>query len=482
MRLKYMVQTGLCLVFLSVCLCGCDRNDKWEEFITALDAESTEYVKDARELLAENTEAAILQSAAVLEAEEREEAYREILENCTREFIGHHVPDETFFAWVEAEYGAACIDRLLEETRLARPDQNIWYELTGNSIHVLWLMYCEKTGFQQYQLENVAWKECASEERATFAFTGDINFAEGYVTTKHMDASSNGIYDCFSEDLLELMNRMDVMMLNNEFTYSERGEALKGKAYTFRASPTRADLLEVFGTDIVSLANNHVYDYGPDALLDTIATLDERSIPHVGAGANIKEAEKPFSFICNGRKITIVAATQIERSLNYTKEATEDDPGVLKTLNPDRFVNVIRRAKKNSDYVIAVVHWGTEGDSNYGKDQYDLAQAFASAGADAIIGGHTHCLQGFDMVEDVPVIYSLGNFWFSKNTQDTGIAQVTIEADGELTLGFIPCIQKDVRTSLVTEEAEKERIFDFMRSHSAPGVTLDEMGILKREE
>ena len=89
-----------------------------------------------------------------------------------------------------------------------------------------------------------------------------------------MDGCPDGIYDCFSEDLLDIMNGVDVMLVNNEFTYSTRGTALRGKAYTFRADPSRVTLLEVFGTDIVNLANNHVYDYGEDALLDTIATLD----------------------------------------------------------------------------------------------------------------------------------------------------------------------------------------------------------------
>lgn len=278
------------------------------------------------------------------------------------------------------------------------------------------------------------------------------------------------------------MNGVDVMLVNNEFTYSTRGTALRGKAYTFRADPSRVKLLEVFGTDIVNLANNHVYDYGEDALLDTIATLDEAGIPHIGAGANLEEAKKPYYFVYNGRKIAIVAATQIERTYNYTKEATDTTPGVLKTLEPDKFVEVIREAKKNSDYVIAFVHWGTEGDSNYGRDQTNLAKAFVNAGADAIIGGHTHCLQGFDMIEDVPVIYSLGNFWFSSSTQDTGLAEITIDEKGKLTLGFIPCIQEKVKTSLVTDEAQKQRILEFMRTHSAKGVTVTSDGIVQKEE
>ena len=482
---KYVIYAAAVVLLAAVCLSGCDKTISTADIIGAFqeDEQTNEQVMD-EEILAENTEEIAQQPVTEekIDIDDLDEVCQIILEYCTKEFIGYHLIDETFLAWFGREYGNECLVQVADEVLYDSQDKDIWYELTGNSIQVLWLLYCEQTGFQQYQLDNVKWQVCASAAETTLAFTGDVNFSEGYVTTKHMDSCPDGIYDCFSEDLLDIMNGVDVMLVNNEFTYSTRGTALRGKAYTFRADPSRVKLLEVFGTDIVNLANNHVYDYGEDALLDTIATLDEAGIPHIGAGANLEEAKKPYYFICNGRKIAIVAATQIERTYNYTKEATDTTPGVLKTLEPDKFVEVIREAKKNSDYVIAFVHWGTEGDSNYGRDQTNLAKAFVNAGADAIIGGHTHCLQGFDMIEDVPVIYSLGNFWFSSSTQDTGLAEITIDEKGELTLGFIPCIQEKVKTSLVTDEAEKQRILEFMRTHSAKGVTVTSDGIVQKEE
>lgn len=492
---KYVSVVLLILCTFSLVLTGCERKRNLTEFILSLrDRNRTEDTGNMAEAPIEGATEIILSDTyqeEVMEEEQgekeqeedrwetiadMEEAYQAILDFSSGEFIGYHPMDETFLMWLSAEYGNEVIVEVAASLKNGKQDKNLWYELTGNSVHVLWLLYCQQTGFQSYQLDNVTWQVCKDVSQTVLNFTGDINFAEGYVTTKHMDASPNGIMDCFSEDLLEEMNSADVMMINNEFTYSTRGNALQGKAYTFRAHPNRVDLLSVFGTDIVSVANNHVYDFGPEALLDTVETLDKAKIPHVGAGANIKEAGKPYYFICNGRKIAIVAATQIERSLNYTKEATDTEPGVLKALNPDKFVKVIEHARKNSDYVIAMTHWGTEGDSNYGKDQVNLATAFARAGADAIIGGHTHCLQGFDFIEGVPIIYSLGNFWFSKSTQDTGLAQVVIDEAGTLRLRFLPCIQKDVKTSLVTELGNKKRILDFMQKHSSDKVLVDSEG------
>lgn len=395
-----------------------------------------------------------------------DEAYDVILNYCSREFIGSHPVDEAFLNWVYAQYGEEPVTKLADEVASGEQDVEAWYELTGSSIHVLWLLYCQYTGLQQYELNHVYWKTCASSEQTVLDFTGDINFSENWVTTNYMDEQPEGIYDCFSPDLLSEMNSADIMMINNEFTYSTRGAALEGKTYTFRADPKRVKLLEVFGTDIVSLANNHVYDFGEEALLDTLDTLEEAGVPYVGAGRNLAEAEEIIYFVANGRKIAIAAATQIERAAKYTREATEDSAGVLKTLNPDKFVRVIEEANENSDVVIAFVHWGTEGDKYYGQDQENLAKAFINAGADVIIGGHTHCLQGAAFIDGVPVIYSLGNFWFSGQTLDTALAQVVIEKNGRINVRLLPCIQKNLVTSLVTDETEKTRIFDYVLSIS----------------
>lgn len=404
-----------------------------------------------------------------------DEAYEVILDGCTKEFIGGYLVDESFLHWIYAEYGEDTITDLAGAVSEGDQDVNLWYQLTGSSIHVLWLSYCQATGFQQYTLDHVYWKDCASASQIVLDFTGDINFAEGWCTTEYMDEQPDGIYDCFSADLLEEMQAADIMMVNNEFTYSTRGTPLKGKDYTFRANPDRVKLLEAFGTDIVNLANNHVYDYGEDALLDTMDTLKQEGIPYVGAGANLDEAERPVYFVANGRKIAIVSATQIERSLNYTKEATESSPGVLKTLNPEKFVAEIQEAKAESDYVIVFVHWGTEGDSDYGADQVSLAKKYVAAGADAIIGGHTHCLQGMTYMDGVPIIYSLGNFWFSQSALDTGLSQLVIRQDGSVDFRFLPCRQEDLVTSLVTDQKEKTRILEYMESISS-GVSIDEDG------
>lgn len=394
------------------------------------------------------------------------EAFDVILQGATKEFIAGYLIDESFLMWLDAKYGDEFIVKLATCVVDEEMDPQFWYNNTGETIHVIWLRYCQETGFQNYQLSNVYWKDTADTTETVLSFTGDFNFAEDWFTTEYMDEQPGGIYDCFSDNLLQMMQDSDILLMNNEFIYSRRGTALPGKAYTFRALPDRAKLLSVFGTDIVSLANNHVYDYGETGLLDTMNYLTQQGIPYLGAGENLDEASKIISFVANGRKIAIVSATQIERSTQYTKEATETKPGVLKTLNPERFIHIIEEAKKTSDYVIAVVHWGTEGTLQYDASQTLLAWKFVTAGADAIIGGHPHRLQGADYMDGVPVAYSLGNFWFSNGTLYTTLGQIVIKEDGSLIMRYVPCIQKDLKTSLITEEQEKDKFYQYIAAIS----------------
>ena len=406
------------------------------------------------------------------------EVIEEILGKATKELTGTYRLDDSFLLWLAGQYGRESLYGLQRTLQEPPFQMESWYEITGKSIHVLWVEYCRETGIQESYLERVYDKECADENRVVLDFTGDINLAEGWSTTKYLDGQGGEIRNCFSDALWEEMQSADILMINNEFTFSNRGTPLSGKAYTFRANPERVSVIAEIGTDVLSLANNHVYDYGEEALLDTLETIEQAGIPYMGAGRNLQEAMKPVYFLANGRKIAIVSATQIERSINYTKEATDETAGVLKTLNPDKFLAVIEKAKLNSDYVIAFVHWGTENTNHYGSDQVELGQKFIEAGADVIICGHTHCLQGFDFYNGKPIIYSLGNYWFNDRSIDTGLAQAVIHTDSnEIDFRFLPCQQRRCVTALA-EEDEKKRILEFMQNISAAGVSVHEDGIV----
>ena len=272
-------------------------------------------------------------------------------------------------------------------------------------------------------------KETASPDEIVLRFVGDVCFYDDFALMSEYRNAGSSIDACIDAPLLSLMRGADIFMLNNEFCYSDRGAPIEGKTYAFRSKPSNVSILNDMGTDIVSLANNHAYDWGPDALIDTIDILNEAKVPFVGAGKEINEAMRPVYFKANGVTISYVSATQIERLGNPdTKEATESSPGVLRTLDPKKACQVISEAKANSDFCIMYVHWGSENTDLVEKSQRDLAQAYVDAGADLIIGDHSHCLQGIDYIDDVPVFYSMSNYWFNSKTVDTGIAEIIIDS------------------------------------------------------
>ena len=323
--------------------------------------------------------------------------------------------------------------------------------------------------------ENVWIVECADSERVRFAFAGDILLDDSYAMMDRYRNRGSDIYDTFSTELLERMRSADVFMLNNEFPFSTGGTPTPGKKFTFRANPSNIELYEQMGVDVVSLANNHAYDYGETALMDTFTTLENANIPYVGAGRNIDEAKKPLYLIANGIKIGIVSATQIERNATPdTKEATATSAGVLRCMDPSALLEVIAEAKANSDFVILYIHWGTESQEETDWLQDEQAPIYAQAGVDLIIGDHPHCLQRLDVVSGVPVIYSLGNFWFNSKTQNTCLVEITVNKDGMETFQFIPCIQNDCRTILL-EGNEKDGVLNYMRGLS-PNVLIDDEG------
>lgn len=317
----------------------------------------------------------------------------------------------------------------------------------------------------------------------TLCFAGDISLDEAAVTTAQLDASENGIYGCISPELIQIMKDADLMCLNNEFTYSNNGAPMEGKMYTFRANPERVAVLQEMGVDVVQLSNNHVYDYGKQALLDTFTTLEEADIDYFGAGRNLEEAMSPVYYEFDGKTIALVGASRAEK-YRMTPQATETEPGILRCYDTELFLQSIKEADENADFVIAVVHWGTEYSYELEDVQLSSGKAYLDAGADAIIGGHSHCLQGMEYYDDKPIIYSLGNYWFNSKTLDSMLINLRFYGNdngGNVEVTVVPAIQAGAKTQIVTEPTEQERIYSFLEDISI-NVEIDEVGVVRETQ
>jgi poly-gamma-glutamate synthesis protein (capsule biosynthesis protein) len=316
-----------------------------------------------------------------------------------------------------------------------------------------------------------------SDDFITMGFAGDILFDPNYAIMNSI-RKNGGISYVIDSNLMDMMNSVDVMMLNNEFSYSDRGTPTEGKTYTFRADPSSASMLNEMGVDIVSIANNHAYDYGETAFLDTMSTLKNYGIAYSGGGNNIDEASHPIYYIAdNGIKVAIISATQIERLENPdTKGATESSAGVFRCLDDSLLLERVEEAKAQDAFVIVFIHWGTENQTDIDWWQEKQAAEISDAGADLIIGCHPHILQKVGYVNDTPVVYSLGNYLFNSKTLDTCMIYTTIYGDGTAELRFVPAIQSGCTLNVATGD-EYLRIINYMNSISDTAV-IDGNGII----
>ena len=317
----------------------------------------------------------------------------------------------------------------------------------------------------------------AQEGQVSLLFAGDVLLDDEYAIMSTYKQNGRILENAFTSNLIQEMQAADIFMVNNEFPYTTRGTPTEGKTYTFRADPDTVTILDDMGVDIVSLANNHAYDFGEVSLTDSLDTLQQDGMPFVGAGRNLDEAARPVYFKVGNKKIAYIAATQIEKNPTpNTKGATDKNPGVFRCNDPERLVSVIQEAKQNSDFVVLYIHWGTESTTVLDDLQKKQAPVYAQAGADIIIGDHAHCLQEVGYVENVPVIYSLGNFWFNSKSQDSCMIKVILNDDGSMQWQFIPCLQSNCKEQLL-EGSEKDRVISYMRSISS-GVTISPEGYI----
>nr|MBQ8252068.1 CapA family protein [Lachnospiraceae bacterium] len=339
-------------------------------------------------------------------------------------------------------------------------------------------------GSEDGETEETADENAPDEQKeagtVTLTFGGDICFHDEYANMYALSTRGGSIESCIGQELLDEMRQSDICMVNNEFPYSDRGTPLPEKAFTFRSKPENVKLLHEMGVDIVSLANNHAYDHGETALLDTFDILEGAGIKYVGAGRNLDEASKAEVFEVNGVRVGILSATQIERLDNPdTKGATEGSAGVLRCFNGqelDHFLGLVTETKKECDILIVYIHWGTENTDELDWAQPYQADLISKAGVDLIVGAHPHCLQGLDSVNGVPVVYSLGNYWFNSKAMDTALLKVTAGKDAVQTIQIIPARQQDCSTSIL-KDSEKQRVLQYLDGLSE-NVAIDAEGFM----
>lgn len=255
------------------------------------------------------------------------------------------------------------------------------------------------------------------------------------------------------EFISALLSAADIAFVNLEVPVTGR-EAPVDKDFVFRAPPEAVGSLVGAGIDVVSLANNHMYDQGPDGLLDTIANVGGGGIKTVGAGHNLGEARSPLFVDAGGLRIAFLAYVNTPSDsvsgfdVSQT-QATETTPGV-NWLSVERVQEDVAAARPLADVVVVSMHTGYEYQEVLSELQTQAAHAAIDAGAALVIGAHPHVLQGIETYNGGLILYSLGNFVFDFDFVDylydglpsslSVLVNIELTRDGVASCSIVPVI------------------------------------------
>ena len=240
----------------------------------------------------------------------------------------------------------------------------------------------------------------------TLIFTGDVMLSRS--VGSRMEAQKD--WSLPFRLIADTLRSADLRYGNLECPVSDRGHDLEHR-YSFRADPRALQGLNAAGFDVVSQPNNHTYDWGPEALLDSLQRLRAAGIEPVGAGHNFLAAHYPLVAHAGTLRIAFLAYADVD-----PKEAAAgvDRPGVA-WLDPAQALADIRFARPLADLVIVCPHWGVEYALQPTHDQVKLAHRMIDAGADMVVGSHPHVVQPLEQYHDRWIAYSLGNFVFDQH-------------------------------------------------------------------
>jgi poly-gamma-glutamate synthesis protein (capsule biosynthesis protein) len=264
----------------------------------------------------------------------------------------------------------------------------------------------------------------AARRPVVLAFGGDVHF-EGSAGSELRAAPKLVL-----TSIGPVLRRADVAVVNLETAVTTGGSPAT-KEFVFRAPPSAFAALAAGGVDVASMANNHGMDYGEAGLRDSLAAAKQYRFPVIGIGLNDTQAYRPYRTTVNGQRIAVIGATQVlDDELISAWTARPNKPGLASAKDVSRLVQAVRAARKTADTVVVFLHWGVELAQCPSSDQRELAQKLGSAGADVLVGGHAHRVQGAGRMGAALVGYGLGNFvWYGTSalSTQTGVLLVTVD-------------------------------------------------------
>ena len=285
------------------------------------------------------------------------------------------------------------------------------------------------------------------EKKVTFAIAGDI-MLDRAVWHYFKGLGLVAVFEDFDETIFKDKN-FALLNLEGPISREPINDDWQDGSMIFNFPPESMDVLKHLGIDVVSLANNHSQNAGISGLANTKEALDTNDIRHFG---------KQNGFNWDN---VVKLNTEIPISLVGINTLAEFENGDV--------VNAIRTEKADGQFVIVMPHWGKEYQAVHNANQERFARSWIEAGTDMIVGSHSHVVQDFEVIDNVPVIYSLGNFvfdqMFSKETQE-GLIVIGAITSEKLTLTFNPTKQRKIYVDEMTKVEANTIISDTIKLDS----------------
>ncbi|MDD2337985.1 MAG: CapA family protein [Geobacteraceae bacterium] len=302
----------------------------------------------------------------------------------------------------------------------------------------------------------------AEAGRVVLTVVGDIMLAGSALST----LSREGYAYPFAATAPILVDS-DIVIGNLETPIAREGMEFTEKKFRYKADPKAASAIRKAGFSVLTLANNHIMDFGARGLAETLQNLQKEKILYTGAGRNLAEARIPSLVERNGQKIAVLAYSLTNPVEFY---ARLNQPGAAPGY-PQYFLQDIKKARNSADYVVVSFHWGAEGASFPKSYQVEVAHMAIDAGADVVVGHHPHVLQGIERYKGRLILYSLGNFAFgsmSRNADTSMIAKIVLDRGvREVELFPLNVMNADVRYQpLLLKGARGKRVISRLQELS----------------
>ena len=302
-------------------------------------------------------------------------------------------------------------------------------------------------------------------EKFTMVFGGDINTHNNKTGTSGANAKK------IMAEVAAVTAGADYAIANLEnplLTDAEVAPIVKSGPCLY-GWPENADLVRAGGFDAVCLANNHFGDHGTSGMHHTFANLQARGIPYFGAGETIARAYEPLMIDQNGLRTAVIGMCE-----NEFGGASRTEPGSA-VFAMGRAYHAIRRAKESADFVVVFFHGGNEQNPYPSPRTVERYRLFVEFGADAVIAGHTHCMQGAEYYHGAPIVYSMGNLYFptldmipARDAWSYGyLTRLTLEKGAPARFELLPYRQEPDGVTLL-QGAQRARVLHYLDELSAP--------------